>query len=239
VPESPEDLLRLDSPAVLVWASRADGARTYFNESWLAFRGRRLEDELGDGWSDGMHRGDLARCLAVYTRAIDRHEPFRMAYRLRAADGSWRWISDQGSARFTSHGEFAGMLGVCIELRAGAPPTEPLTRAELRVLALLTTHLSPTEIARRCFLSHNTIRSHIRAVYRKLGVHSRAEALSRAEEIGIVAACGADGRGALSPLDDARMPNFDEGLALLLEADATVTHGAGFSATNGGGKRGG
>jgi len=221
VPEGAEDLLILHSPAVLVWASRADGACTYFNQGWLSFRGRRLDEELGDGWADGVHRADLARCLAVYSRAIERREPFRMTYRLRAADGSWRWISDQGSARFTTEGEFAGMLGACVELQAGAPPDQPLTRAELRVLALLANQLSPAEIARRFFLSQNTVRSHIRAIYRKLGAHSRTEALSRAQEIGVVSAPRDDGVDAsVSPLQESRTPEFDETLALLLDADA-------------------
>jgi len=53
------------------------------------------------------------------------------------------------------------------------------------VLALLPTHLSRAEIAWRCFLSLNTIRSHTRSIYRKLGVNSRSEAVARAEALGL------------------------------------------------------
>jgi PAS domain S-box-containing protein len=181
LPESAEDLL-VSSPALMIWASRADGACTFFSEGWLRFRGRRLEEELGDGWADGVHPDDLARCLGVYHRALRRQEPFRMTYRLRAADGSWRWIADQGSARFTPEGAFAGMLGACVELTPAIRPSKPLSPAELPLLA---THLSRAEMARHCFLSPHTIASHMRSIYRKLGVNSRSEAVARAEALGL------------------------------------------------------
>jgi LuxR family maltose regulon positive regulatory protein len=68
----------------------------------------------------------------------------------------------------------------------GGDVLEPPSEAELAVLRLLTTDLSAREIGDRLFLSANTIRSHKRAVYRKLGVHSRAEAISRATALGLL-----------------------------------------------------
>ena len=63
---------------------------------------------------------------------------------------------------------------------------EPLTKAEIRVLELLPTQLSGDEIAARLFLSANTVRSHIRAIYRKLGAASRTQAVERAREVGLL-----------------------------------------------------
>jgi LuxR family maltose regulon positive regulatory protein len=63
---------------------------------------------------------------------------------------------------------------------------EPLSERELQVLRLLATHLSSTEIAEQLFLSANTIRSHIKSIYSKLDVHSRQDAIVRAEELGLV-----------------------------------------------------
>ena len=61
-----------------------------------------------------------------------------------------------------------------------------LTTAELRLLPLLTTHLSFREIAERLFVSRNTVKTQAISVYRKLDVSSRSEAIARAAELGLV-----------------------------------------------------
>jgi LuxR family maltose regulon positive regulatory protein len=65
------------------------------------------------------------------------------------------------------------------------PPTlvEPLSERELEVLRLWTTHLSSTEIAEELFISAHTVRSHIKSIYGKLSVHSRKDAIQRAQEL--------------------------------------------------------
>jgi LuxR family maltose regulon positive regulatory protein len=66
------------------------------------------------------------------------------------------------------------------------PLLDPLTERELQVLRLLPTHLSSTEIAEQLYISKNTVRSHIGHIYDKLGVHSRKDAVLRAQELGLV-----------------------------------------------------
>ena len=61
-----------------------------------------------------------------------------------------------------------------------------LTAAELRLLPLLTTHLSFREIAERLFLSRNTVKTQAISIYRKLDATSRSEAIERAVELGLV-----------------------------------------------------
>jgi LuxR family maltose regulon positive regulatory protein len=70
---------------------------------------------------------------------------------------------------------------------------EPPTQAELAVLRMLASELSVARIGEQLFLSPNTVRSHTRAIYRKLGVHSRSEAVARAEALGLL-------EGAESPM---------------------------------------
>jgi LuxR family maltose regulon positive regulatory protein len=69
--------------------------------------------------------------------------------------------------------------------RSGGVP-EPPTEAELEVLRLLATDLSVREISERLFLSPNTIRSHRRALYLKLDVHTRYELIARATTLGLL-----------------------------------------------------
>jgi LuxR family maltose regulon positive regulatory protein len=70
--------------------------------------------------------------------------------------------------------------------QAAAGGSSGLTPAELRLLPLLSTHLSFREIGEQLFVSRNTIKTQAISVYRKLGVSSRSEAITRAGEIGLV-----------------------------------------------------
>ena len=73
---------------------------------------------------------------------------------------------------------------------AAGPPQhlpEPLSQAEARVLRLLQTSLSAPEIARELYVSVNTVRTHMRHVYDKLGAHRRLEAINRARALGLLA----------------------------------------------------
>jgi diguanylate cyclase (GGDEF)-like protein/PAS domain S-box-containing protein len=105
-----------DAAPVLIWMSGLDKACDYFNRGWLEFTGRRLEQEQGDGWAEGVHPDDLAHCLEIYTRSFDAHQPFRMEYRLRRHDGEYRWLLDSGRPRFDGQGCFLGFIGSCIDI---------------------------------------------------------------------------------------------------------------------------
>ena len=64
---------------------------------------------------------------------------------------------------------------------------EPLSGSETRVLRFLPTNLSMPEISGQLYLSVNTVRTHVRHVYEKLGAHSRVEAVERARALGLLA----------------------------------------------------
>ena len=103
------------SPA-LIWMSGLDKGCTWFNKPWLAFTGRALAEELGNGWSEGVYPGDLAGCLHIYTEAFEARKPFAMEYRLRRHDGEYRWLLDQGQPRHDANGAFAGYIGSCLDI---------------------------------------------------------------------------------------------------------------------------
>jgi PAS domain S-box-containing protein len=100
----------------LIWQSGTDALRNYFNEPWLAFTGRTLEQELGNGWLDGVHPHDYDRCLQTYLAAFKAREPFEMEYRLRRHDGEYRWVVDQGVPRYAPDGTFLGYIGSCLDI---------------------------------------------------------------------------------------------------------------------------
>jgi PAS domain S-box-containing protein len=105
-----------DTAPVLIWMSGTDKLCTFFNKGWLDFTGRSLDQELGNGWADGVHAEDLAQCLKTYESAFDKREPFTMEYRLRRNDGEYRWLLDSGTPRFDAAGAFVGYIGSCIDI---------------------------------------------------------------------------------------------------------------------------
>jgi len=105
-----------DVAPVLLWMSRTDGLCTFFNQTWLQFTGRSLEEEWGIGWAEGVHFEDFQRCMDTYVDAFNRREVFEMEYRLRRHDGVYRWILDRGTPRFLPDGTFAGYIGSCADI---------------------------------------------------------------------------------------------------------------------------
>lgn len=105
-----------DSVPVMIWISGEDRACTYFNQVWLQFTGRTLEQELGDGWTENVHEEDRQRCFDIYAAAFEARREFTMEYRLRRHDGAYRWIIDHGVPNHDAQGRFIGYLGSCIDI---------------------------------------------------------------------------------------------------------------------------
>jgi PAS domain S-box-containing protein len=105
-----------DGAPVMMWMSGVDKLCTDFNRGWLTFTGRSLEQELGNGWVEGVHPDDLQRCIAIYEEAFDKRQLFSMEYRLRRYDGEYHWINDSGSPRLLPDGTFAGYIGCCVDI---------------------------------------------------------------------------------------------------------------------------
>jgi len=105
-----------DQTPVLLWMVDAERALVYANRSWLAFTGRTLEQEQGDGWTTAIHPEDFGPRQAAFSDAFDRHAPFTLEYRLRRHDGEYRWVLDTGTPRLEGDGTFAGYIGACVDI---------------------------------------------------------------------------------------------------------------------------
>lgn len=104
-----------DSAPVLIWISGKDKLFTYFNKAWFDFTGRGKEQELGNGWTKGVHPDDLKKCLEVYDTAFYNRVTFEMEFRLRNANDEYKWLLEKGIPRFEGT-EFAGYIGSCIDI---------------------------------------------------------------------------------------------------------------------------
>jgi PAS domain S-box-containing protein len=136
-----------DAAPVLIWMSGVDKLCTFFNKRWLEFTGRSLEQEMGNGWAEGVHSNDLQQCLQTYTEAFDARKPFVMQYRLRRNDGEYRWISDEGVPRYNPERKFAGYIGSCVDVTELLRQQKALHQFEERVaLAAEAAHLGVWEL---------------------------------------------------------------------------------------------
>ena len=128
-----------DNAPVLIWISGVDTLCYYFNNSWLEFTGRTLEQEQGNGWTEGVHPDDFAYCLDVYLKSFEQRISFRMEYRLKRHDGEYRWLLDTGIPRFDAEGNFLGYIGSCVDIHESKEAEQLLKESEQKYPSIIET----------------------------------------------------------------------------------------------------
>jgi PAS domain S-box-containing protein len=117
-----------DSSPAFIWMADTEGNYFYVNRPWLEFTGRTLEQEAGTGWLEGIHQDDRDHFRRDYLDAFSARRAFRLEYRLRRHDGQYRWLLDQGVARFDEQGSFIGYLGSCVDITQRVDANERIHR---------------------------------------------------------------------------------------------------------------
>ena len=105
-----------DTAPVMIVTSRSDGHATFFNKTWLDFTGRTMEQELGYGWLENVHRDDQDNTRVQYEQSLAARENCSIEYRLRRSDGEYRNVICHGVPRFESDGVFGGYIASCVDL---------------------------------------------------------------------------------------------------------------------------
>jgi PAS domain S-box-containing protein len=126
-----------DTAPVMIWLSGPDKGLMFFNKVWLDFTGRTLQQEVGQGWTVNIHPDDYDRCIAEYSSHFDSRRNFHLEYRLRRADGEYRWMLCSGVPRYVD-GAFAGYIGSDIDITyVKRAQEEALVRQKLESMGLL------------------------------------------------------------------------------------------------------
>jgi len=134
---SAEYRLLVEQAPIMIWRADTSAGCDYFNERWLAFTGRTMAQEMGNGWAEGVHPEDFQRCLDIYLTAFSQQVTFEMEYRLRRHDGQYRWLFDRGVPIFDEDSTFLGYTGSCIDVHERIEAREALRLAQERELQQL------------------------------------------------------------------------------------------------------
>lgn len=125
-----------DQSPVMMWVTDPDGRCVYLNRPWYDFTGQTLAEAQGYGWLDATHPDDRAEAEQTFLEANATQSAFRLEYRLRARDGSYRWAIDAASPRFNSDGSFLGYIGSVLDIEDRRQTEQALARSESRYRTL-------------------------------------------------------------------------------------------------------
>lgn len=118
-----------DNAPVMIWQTARDGSCTFLSASWYEFTGQTAEEALGFGWLKAVHPDDAGEADRIFLGANASQVPFRLEYRLRRADGVYRWAIDSARPRFGPDGEFLGFIGSVIDISERKEAEERLRTA--------------------------------------------------------------------------------------------------------------
>jgi PAS domain S-box-containing protein len=99
-----------------IWRAGIDTKCNFFNQAWLEFTGRTIEEEMGDGWTKGIHEEDLNQCVKIYLDSFEKRKPFQMEYRIKHKDGTYHWLLDCGTPFYDEYGNLLGYIGSCYDI---------------------------------------------------------------------------------------------------------------------------
>ncbi|MEH2192829.1 MAG: PAS domain S-box protein [Nostoc sp.] len=114
-----------ETTPLMIWMAGYNALYCYLNSNWLEFTGTYLTtggsaslrgQEIGNIWACSVHPEDKERCDNIYFEAFAGHDSFQRQYRLRRADGEYRWILDTAAPRFAVDGSFVGYIGYCVDI---------------------------------------------------------------------------------------------------------------------------
>jgi PAS domain S-box-containing protein len=109
----------------------------FLNQSWLDFTGRPVEEQLGEGWTESIHAADRAGFIEANQVTMATRGAIQAEYRLRRADGEYRWMLGRAVTRVETDGAFAGLIASCVDVTDIRRAREVLEQARDELSALV------------------------------------------------------------------------------------------------------
>jgi len=138
-----------DTAPLMIVTSDADQRASFFNRAWLDFTGRAMEQDLGMGWTVGVHPDDLEICMNALSASFARRQGWNLKFRFLRADGEYRLLLCKGTPRFEPGGAFAGYVGSLVDITEMERNQEALEEYKQRLQDLTAGLLDAQENASR------------------------------------------------------------------------------------------
>jgi PAS domain S-box-containing protein len=123
-----------DTAPAMLWVTEADGYCSFLSRGWYEFTGQTEAQGLGFGWTDAAHPDDRAGARDAFLAANAARRGYALDFRIRRADGEYRWVIDAGRPRFDPGGEFLGFIGSVIDITDRKRAEGALRDSESRLL---------------------------------------------------------------------------------------------------------
>ena len=101
----------------IVWTARPDGWVDYFNNRWFEYTGFTFPETQGWDWKPVIHPDDFDRTVMIWTEALRSGKPLEIEYRLKRADGQYRWHIGRALPVKDEKGEITKWFGFCTDIQ--------------------------------------------------------------------------------------------------------------------------
>jgi len=130
-----EHHLRLMTETIpaLVWRTTPDGEIDYVNRRVLEYTGKPLGDFANNGWLQLLHPDDVDSTIRIWRQNTQTGEPHQVTYRLRRADGAYRWFDVRGEPLRDNEGRVVQWYGICIDVEDRRRTEEALRNTQERL----------------------------------------------------------------------------------------------------------
>ncbi len=108
----------LNDLPILIWRDGVDKETKFVNKFWCDFTGEPFNEAIKDGWIRNIHPEDVERCTSNYNSCVDKRIPYQIEYRLKTADGQYRWVLDSGKPFYDINHNYTGYIGMAMDIDA-------------------------------------------------------------------------------------------------------------------------
>jgi PAS domain S-box-containing protein len=126
-----------DTVPAIIWITEPDGSCSYLNKNWYSYTGQTEGEALGFGWLNATYPDDRKETERLFKQANADRQPFSALYRLRNKNGEYRWAIDSGSPKFSTTGEYEGMIGTVVDVHEAKQADQRIKESEARYHRLI------------------------------------------------------------------------------------------------------